>query len=232
MPFKQTIKVESIPTIIWGNPSDHAYIFVHGRLSQKEDAARFAEIAEGKGYQVVSFDLPEHGERKSEDYPCTVQNAVHDLGIIRGFVTGKWRHISLYANSFGAYFSLVAYRELKFKTCLFLSPILDMEKLIQGMMKWAGVTEDYLREKQEITTSTGDILSWPYYAFVKENPILKWDNPTWILYGSNDNLTPREIVDAFAAKFQCNLEVLKNGEHFFHTEEQLEVVDRWLNLNI
>ncbi len=230
--LKQPLSIESIPATIWGSPSDKVYIFVHGKMSQKEEAESFATIADRKGYQVISFDLPEHGERKAEDYRCTVQNAVHDLRVISDFVTGQWRHLSLFGNSLGAYFSLVAYRELKFTKCLFLSPILDMENLIRSMMKWFNVTEELLRERQEIPTSTGETLSWPYYAFVREHPIVKWNNPTYILYGSNDNVTPRNIVDTFVVNFHCKLDVLQNGEHYFHTQEQMEVVDRWLNLNI
>jgi len=230
--LKEQITINSIPALIWGESSANVYIYVHGKMSQKEEAAGFAEIAVSKGYQVISFDLPEHGERKTEDYSCTVQNAVHDLELISDFVFSKWRNVSLFGGSIGAYFSLVAYRELKFNKCLFLSPILDMENLIQSMMKWFNVTEELLREKQEIPTPMGETLSWPYYAFVRENPIVKWNNPTYILYGANDNLTPRNIVDAFVVNFDCHLDVLENGEHYFHTQDQIEVVNQWLTLNI
>lgn len=189
-------------------------------------------IAENKNYQVISFDLPEHGERKEKSYPCTVQNAVHDLGAISDFTTSRWDNTSLFGSSLGAYFSLVAYQDLKFQKSLFLSPILDMENLIQSMMQWFNVTEELLREKQEIPTPMGETLSWPYYMFVKDHPIEKWNCPTCILYGSEDNLTPRSVLDTFVAKFQCDLEVLQNGEHYFHTQEQLDVVDQWLALNI
>jgi pimeloyl-ACP methyl ester carboxylesterase len=229
---KQSIRITSIPAVIWGSSSDNVYIFVHGKMSQKEDAEGFANIAESKGYQVISFDLPEHGERKAEDHRCTVQNAIHDLAIMSDFVTSKWRNLSLFGNSFGAYFSLVAYGELKFNKCLFLSPILDMEYLIRSMMNSFNVTEELLKERQEIPTPMGETLSWPYYVFVKEHPIVKWNTPTYILYGSNDNLTPRNIVDSFVANFHCNLAVLQNGEHYFHTEEQLMVFEKWVNLNI
>lgn len=42
------------------------FIAVHGNMSNKEDAVIqiLAEEADRKGYQVLSFDLPEHGERK------------------------------------------------------------------------------------------------------------------------------------------------------------------------
>jgi len=229
---KRTLSIESIPAIVWGPPKDDGYLFVHGRMSRKEDAEGFAKIAAGKGYQVISFDLPEHGERKGEAYRCTVQNAVHDLQTISDFAISKWGTLSLFGSSLGAYFSLVAYRELKFNKCLFQSPILDMENLIQSMMKSANVTEEMLRERREIPTPMGETLSWPYYEFVRENPIVKWNNPTCILYGSKDALTPRNVVDTFVANFHCNLAVLQNGEHYFHTEEQSMAVEKWLNLNI
>jgi uncharacterized protein len=225
----QSTVIDSIPTIIWGSPSDNVYIFVHGKMSQKEEAEGFAKFATRKGYQVVSFDLPEHGDRKSENYRCTVQNGVHDLQTIGEFVISKWKNISLFGSSLGAYFSLVAYQNLSFNKCLFLSPILDMEHLIQNMMKWFNVTEELLKEKQEIPTPMGETLSWSYYTYVREHPIIKWENPTYILFGSNDHVTERDIVDTFVTKFHCHLEVLQNGEHYFHTQEQREVVDKWLH---
>lgn len=230
--FKQTVAIKSIPAIIWGAPSDRVYLFVHGKMSQKEEAQGFADIAARKGFQVVSFDLPEHGERKSENYALTIQNAVHDLGIMMDFVTGKWQKISLFGCSLGAYFSLVTYQKMKFDKCLFLSPILDMEHLIQNMMGWFNVSEELLEEKQEIATPTGEVLSWSYYQYVRENPILNWDHETHVLYGSKDHLTERSVVDAFVTRFHCKLEVLQNGEHYFHTQEQMEIVDRWLNQNV
>ena len=58
-------------------------------MSQKEEAEGFAEIAIRKGYQVLSFDLPEHGERKNKNYRCTAQNGVLDLQIISKFVVRR-----------------------------------------------------------------------------------------------------------------------------------------------
>ena len=37
----------------------------------------------------------------------------------------------------------------------FVSPVVNMEKLITNMMFWANVTEDKLRDKKEIKTSFG-----------------------------------------------------------------------------
>jgi esterase/lipase len=225
---KEKIKIGNIPALLYGTSSQKLYIFVHGRYGKKEDADSFAAMAAKIGYQTISFDLPEHGERKDEEYRCTIQNGIHDLKEIYSFFQNKYRSFSLFACSLGAYFSLSAYQNVKFEKCLFLSPVLDMERLIQNMMRKSNVSEEELKEKMKIETSFGETLSWDYYEFVRNNPIEKWDNKTFILYGENDNITEKSILDSFVKKYNCNLEVLKNGEHWFHTVEQSNYLENWI----
>ena len=109
----------------------------------------------------------------------------------------------------------------------FISPIADMERLITDMMSWANVTESELKEKQEIVTPFGETLSWKYLCYVREHPIF-WNVPTSILYASNDNLVSRKTIDAFIHTHQADLTVMENGEHWFHTEEQLVFLNTWM----
>lgn len=61
---RNLILIDSIPTVVWGKESEKIYIYVHGKNGNKEEALFFfANIAERKGYQTISFDLPSHGER-------------------------------------------------------------------------------------------------------------------------------------------------------------------------
>lgn len=228
MPIDRQEKINNIPAILYGSASDRLYLYVHGKQSRKEEAEHFANIAVKLGYQVLSFDLPEHGERISEPYPCYVQNGVRDLKEIYSFIKDKYKSVSLYACSLGAYFSLLAYRDIKFDKCLFLSPILDMERLIQNMMKWSNISEEELKEKGEHETSFGETLSWNYYEYVRNNPVSKWDSPTLILYGENDNLTERCVLDSFVIQNGCTVDVMPGGEHYFHTKEQLDYLGSWL----
>lgn len=122
------VKFAGIPALVFGTPSDKAFLSIHGRYSRKEEAESFARVVTPKGYQVVSFDLPEHGERTGEAYPCTVRNGVRDLRAVYDAVKDAHRSLSLYACSLGAYFSLVAYGDVAFARRLFVSPILDMER--------------------------------------------------------------------------------------------------------
>jgi len=229
---KEKLRIENIPAILWGEKSVSIYIYVHGKLSSKEDAQAFAEKAISKGYQILSFDLPEHGDRKNENYSCMVWNGVHDLEVIARYVRQNWNDTCLYGNSLGAFFSLLAYKDLPLRKCLFVSPLLNMERLIQNMMKYISINEQILKEKREISTPMGETLYWDYYCYVRENPIDKWNVPTAILYGSEDNLTEREIVESFTKRFSCDLTVLEGGEHWFHSKQQLTILDKWLDKHI
>ena len=37
-----------------------------------------------------------------------------------------------------------------------------------------------------------------------------------------------DIIKNFSNKFNCGLTILENGEHYFHTEEQLKFYKEWL----
>lgn len=67
--------IAGIPAVVWGDKSDRAYVYVHGKMSRKEYARDFARIARQKGFQTVSFDLPEHGERAGADRGATCGTA-------------------------------------------------------------------------------------------------------------------------------------------------------------
>lgn len=229
---KERIIINNIPSIIWGEKSNKVFIAVHGNMSNKEDKTIkiLADIVTSKGYQLISFDLPEHGDRKNnKDYLCKVQNCVNDLKQIIEYAKSNYNEINLWACSMGAYFSLLACRDENIKQCLFLSPVVNMKIIIDNMMIWSNVTENELEEKQEIKTDFGQTLYWDYYEYVKKNPIVSWNKKTYILYGNKDNMQSENIIKNFADNFNCKLSILENGEHYFHTKEQLEYYKKWLN---
>lgn len=223
--------IDGIPAILWGKPSDKIYIHVHGKMSRKEYAEGFAEAAEAKGWQTLSFDLPEHGERRDKAHRCDVWNGVRDLNVIADQVFSGWDRVSLFACSLGAYFSLNAYTDRPFEKCLFQSPVVDMEWLVRHMMLWSDVSEEELREKQEIVTEI-DTLRWDYYQYIISHPITSWEIPTTILYGGRDNLQPIESIRSFAKKFDARLTISEQSEHPFMTAEDKKTVDKWLLENI
>ena len=224
---KARIEINQIPALVWGEESDKVYLCVHGKMSSKEAAEGIAKIAEQRGYQTISFDLPEHGERQNEDKRCDIWNGVHDLSAVGDYVFVNWKEVSLYACSLGAYFCLNAYNGRRIRKCLFQSPILDMEYLIKQMMAWFEISEERLVQEKEIDTPI-DKMTWNYYQYVKEHPVQKWDIPTSILFAGKDTLQSLEIVKGFADRFHCALTLAENSEHPFMGEGDGAIVEQWL----
>jgi len=139
----------------------------------------------------------------------------------------EYEDIILIANSIGAFFCMNAGIDEMIQKAFFISPIVDMENLIVNMMAFANITEEELKAKRVIRTDFGEKLSWNYLSYVRDNPV-KWRAHTYILYGMCDNFTSYETVKSFAEKCEAGLTVMKNGEHWFHTDEQMEFLDEWI----
>ena len=147
-----------------------------------------------------------------------------------GRLKDAYENIILIANSIGANFSMNAGIDGMLRKAYFISPIVDMEKLICDMMLRANVTEDALKANGVIRTDFGAELSWDYLCYVRSHPV-GWNVPTRILYGENDNLTSYETVRSFAERHRAALTVMANGEHRFHTKEQMHFLDDWIRKN-
>ena len=222
----QKLKIGTIPAVLYGKPAPNIWLFVHGQGGNKTEAAAFAALAAPTGWQVLGIDLPEHGDRTGET-DFTPWQVVPEQRCALAEQRGRWDRVGLFGSSLGAWFGLLAYPDAPLAGALFLSPVVDMEALIRKMMGWAGVSEERLAREGRIPTTFGQTLSWEYLRYVRTHPARRWRTPTAILYGARDHLTDRETVEAFAARNGCRLTVEEAGEHWFHTPEQLAVVDRW-----
>lgn len=224
---KETLTIcGSIPAIIWGKSSDKVYLHVHGKMSRKEYAEQFAGIAETNGFQTLSFDLPEHGDR-NDGIRCDIFNEMNELRDIYAFVSERWSNISLFACSLGAHFSLNTFTGKEFSRCLFQSPIVDMPLLVKKMLLWQNTDEKTLKEKGEIPSPI-DPIRWDSYSYTLSHPITEWNVPTKILYGAKDNMQSRKAIDLFYEKFGCTLTVSPESEHPFMAENDREIVARWI----
>lgn len=223
----QRLSLSGIPAVLYGSPARDVYLYLHGQCGHKEEAEAFAQLAVQKGCQVLSIDLPEHGQRQGQSTPFLPWNTIPELRQVMEYLTERWETVSLYANSISAWLSLLSFAGAPLRQCLFVSPVLDMEALILQMMQAAGVTEARLRQEGIIPTGAGQALSWEYLTYVRAHPVTSWPHPTHILYADGDALTPRPTVDRFVSRFGCQLTVMEHGEHWFHTPEQLDFLRRW-----
>lgn len=227
--MEQTVfQIGEIPAAVWGAPSDRVILAVHGHRSHKLDApiAVLAECA-APG-QVLSFDLPQHGDRQNTDRPCMTRTGAEDLRTVLAYARTRWAHVSLFANSLGAWLSLRALEDEPLERAWFLSPLVDMERMAGNLMRWFGISEDRLRREGAVPTPAGPTLYWEDFQDARTSPVRRWAVPTEILYGGADTVCERDTVQAFADRFACRLEIAEGMEHYFHTPEQMAVYRAWL----
>lgn len=190
-------------------------IYVHGKGGAAEEAKHYQMLFPNS--DVIGFDY--HSQTPWEakiEFPEFFED--HSNG---------YSSITLIANSIGAFFAMNSLSKKHISKALFISPIVNMEKLIIDMMMWSNVNEKELQSKKLIPTEFGETLSWDYLCYVRDNPI-NWHIPTYILYGGKDSLTNRVTITEFANKAGAELTIMENGEHWFHTDEQMKFLDDWV----
>ncbi len=224
----EELRFGEIPGLLYTVQADRAFLFVHGKGGNKEEAALLAETACEKGWDVVGIDLPGFGQRTAEAERFVPWGAGPELREVYAELKTRYSAVALFANSIGAYFSLLALGDKALERALFVSPVTDMERLILRMMEWAAVTPEQLEKEREIPTAFGETLSWKYLCYVREHPVTHWAVPTRILYAERDALVERETIEDFVRQFGAELTVMEEGEHWFHTEEQLAVLRQWI----
>lgn len=220
-----------IPALWMGEGTRGGYLFLHGKQGRKEEAISFARQAVPMGYRVLAIDLPEHGERENSGEKLLPWVAVPEIRAACELLRQSCGSVRVRANSIGAWLAMEALQRERVEKALFVSPVVDMEGLIRTMMGWANVTEGELERAGEVPTQFGETLSWEYLRWVRAHPVT-WRAPTAVLYGSGDTLISREMVDQFLAKTGGALTVMEGGEHWFHTPEQMKVLEVWERANL
>lgn len=224
----QFFQIGHIPAALWGPPSKRVIVAVHGAQSSKTDVP-FRLLAETfPGCQVLSFDLPEHGDRKDEPTLCKPPVCVQELSAVLDFAESRWTDLGLFAVSMGAYFSLLACPGRRISHAWFLSPVVDMERLTRDMIGWFQISETRLETEGSIPTPMGQTLYWDDYCYIRSHPIDRWPFPTDILRGAGDTLVAGEAVAAFAKRWSCRLWTVEAAEHWFHTPSDLAALSDWL----
>jgi len=193
---------------------EQAVLYIHGKGGSASEADFYRDFVRG---DVIGLDY-------EVDVPWVSVEAVR-AAFDR--LAEAYERVSVIGNSIGAWFVLLALGDRAVKEAFFVSPVVDMEALITAMMGWAGVSEQDLREKKLIPTPFGETLSWDYLCYVRSHPI-RWNHPTVIACGEHDHLVPGTLTEAFAREHNASLAVMPDGEHWFHTPEQMDFLKKTL----
>ena len=127
------------------------------------------------------------------------------LNEVRDYLYQNWKSVSVRANSIGSWFSLLVFQSKKVDQALFVAPILDMRMFIEGLPS---------REDD-------------YFGWVIENPITHWNAPTYILRPEVDMVVSEEVGRVFIREYRCQVTIMPDGEHWFHTPKQLAFLKEW-----
>lgn len=220
--------IKHIPVMKWGPAGTKQLLAVHGLMSHKADTVirLLAERAVTKSYQIISIDLPEHGDRK-DGVKLNPWTCVDELRAIYDVLSVQAKAISLFGCSIGAYMSMLALADKHIDHSLFLSPVVSMRLLIEGMMNAFAITPEQLSTQKFINLPNAQSLDWNYYAYVCDHPI-RWKKTTDILWGNKDDLIPEAAIDQFGAQSGAHVTKVAS-EHYFHTPEQLVFYTDWLS---
>lgn len=196
-----------------------AIIYVHGKGGSALEAENFKKNC--PGFDMIGIDYQEY-------LPWIVREKIQ---VKYDEIKFNYDQIDLVANSIGVYFSMLALQNSSINKALFISPILDMKKSIYDKLQLLGLTTADLENEGEIVVPGSENLSWKYLQFVEDNPI-NWQIPTEILYGQNDDHTSRETLDSFIQSHNAHVTIMKNGQHWFHTKEQVDFLNHWMESKI
>ena len=110
-------------------------VYIHGKGGNAKEAEHYKGLFPDS--EVIGFDY--HSQ--------TPWEAMREFSVYFDRLKSEFDSIAIIANSIGAFFAMNALNDIKLEKAFFISPIVDMEKLITDMMQWAGVDEQELMEK-------------------------------------------------------------------------------------
>ena len=115
---------------------DKAVIYIHGKGGNAEEAIHYKPLF--SNCDVIGLDY-------TAQFPW---EAKEEFPLLFNSIYRNYKTVEVIANSIGAYLAINALSNQQIEKAYFISPVVDMERLIADMMIWANVTEDELKEKK------------------------------------------------------------------------------------
>ena len=122
-------------------------VYLHGKGGNAREAERYRALL--PGWRVTGLDYRAQTPWEAREEFLAYFKAARRDGT----------KVLVIANSIGAFFAMQALDETRVDRALFVSPVVDMERLIETMMAGEGITEPELRQRGEIKTEFGETLS-------------------------------------------------------------------------
>ena len=109
-------------------------IYIHGKGGNAEESVHYKSLFSDCDVVGLNYTAQFPWEAKKEFPP------LFDL------ICKNYKSVQVIANSIGAYLAMNALSDKQIEKAYFISPVVNMEKLITDMMFTSNVTEDELRD--------------------------------------------------------------------------------------
>ncbi|QLQ16700.1 MAG: alpha/beta hydrolase [Micropruina sp.] len=226
---RQVVSLGSLRPTLWGDSAGGLVVTAHGKQSHQGDADVRAAVthAVARGEQALTWDLPGHGARPGTPADCRITDAATKLSEIWDWASNNFDSLTVFATSMGAYLTLVTAPQDRLDRAEFLSTVVDMKGLVEGLMAAVGVSGDELRARGRVETPD-EPLEWDQFDFTTTHQVGQWKVPTRILRGEEDDVVAEQSIRHFCARLGADLTVVPGAAHYFHTPADLAALDRWL----
>lgn len=216
-------------TLYYGSGFDNTIVALHGYSSSRksEHIRELAEIATQNKTAVLSFDLPEHGDRRSQRATLNMRNCVEDLKTVIAYAREELTDkISLYGSSFGAYVCLVgSVGDFAIEKYMLRVPALNPIKVLSKVMKDVSDAETEKLRKLILEITAGG-RAFDVYDLVRKYKY----SPIDIIYSINDEYVDGADVRRFEAIDTSRIRLTSTGGgHDFTTTTAHKAYTEWLN---
>jgi len=192
---------------------------VHGFASSKKSpntAAASSELAKNN-IGLLAFDLPSHGENKTQ---LRIETCLDAIRQAENYLRQFNKPICFFSSSFGAYLTLLYLIDNpnQYGEIILRSPAIDLHKTMLTILRYCNVNlTDFERDKKAtVLEKQVDyeffLQSKQYNVFENAHKIKETIN---IIYGTEDDVVDNNDIQKLGKVIPCNLYPIQGADHDF-----------------
>ena len=144
----------------WNHPQNKKALILHGFGSAAHKFEKYAGLLADKGYEVLAFDAPAHGDSEGDttnaiEYSSMIRQVIQQFGPIQSFM----------AHSFGAISLSLALEQLPHDEntkVVFIAPATETTSAVEGAFSMLKLKDEAVKNEFEkiIVKMTGKKIAW------------------------------------------------------------------------
>lgn len=209
-------------------------IYGHGFTGHKDNKAaeKLAEklISKNKGFGLLTFDLPCHGEDVKKKLSLTDCLWYYEVVINDAKAVLKAEKLYLTATSFGAFLALlyISEKENPFEKIVLRSSAINMYKTLSDALITDEISEKLNKKKEaEVGFDRKIIITSQFVDELQKIKLLEKDfmdyaDDILMIHGTKDEIAPFEDAKRFSEENVIDFEAVEGADHRFKDINKLE----------